>query len=205
MKDANADRKIVADNGEVSSEGVQPDEKKLLGARKATIKAVIKRQPPGYDWKRIWYFFFRQTSPIHRQDAKEKYWILWRELETAMYAKAIDLGFAKYSGFKEKTSEEVEKTIADFMLFLSKQPNEDPAKAKSFGNLLLYARILSKQPLQTLNRADNLNMMWRDITFIRSRLLTDPGVIADERLPAQLEYCRLEWCNLTLGLKLFYT
>ena len=177
-----------ADNGD----GAPQQHSDQLGGRD---KRISKRQTFRYAWARLWYFFFRQTSPVHRQDAKEKYWILWRELETAMYAKAIDLGFSSYSGFKDKTSQEVEKVISEFKIFSSNRSG-DLTKVQAFGNLLLYARILSKQPLPMLNKAETLNMMWRDITFVRSRLLTDAGVISDERLPAQLEYCRLEWSKV---------
>jgi hypothetical protein len=196
MKDQNTAILTEVEGGDLASEGVSTAERKWLDTRDLKDQAGSKRRPFRRDWKTIRYFFVRQTSPIHRQDAKEKYWILWRELETAMYEKAMELGFSEYSGFKEKTFTAVEQTIAAFRQFMTGRTG-DLAKAKTFGTLLLYARILSKQPLHLLNSADNLNMMWRDITFIRSRLLTDPGVIADERLPAQLEYCRLEWSKVS--------
>jgi hypothetical protein len=149
-------------------------------------------------FKKIVYFFIRQTSPVHRQDAKEKYWILWRELESAMYAKAIELNFHSYTGFTYKSPEEVDAKFHDFLHFLETNSSMVD-KAKTFGNLLLYAKILSKQPIDMLNKAEELNMMWRDITFVRSRLLTDNGVVPDERLPAQLEYCRLECAKICPG------
>jgi hypothetical protein len=91
---------------------------------------------------------------------------------------------------KEKNEDgEVEDLINAFLKVLeTKGCNE---KTKTFGNMLLSARVLSKQQLEMLNKADELNMMWRDITFVRSRLLTD-GIIPNERLAAHLEYCRLE-------------
>lgn len=148
--------------------------------------------------KNMGYFFIRQTSPVHRQDAKEKYWILWRELESAIHAKAIELKFYSFSGFIEKSPEEVDEKFIKFQQFLAQNP-DIADKAKIFGNLLLYAKILSKQPLNMLNKAEALNMMWRDITFVRSRLLTDDGVLPDEKLPAQLEYCRLECAKICPG------
>ena len=139
-------------------------------------------------FQKIWYLFSSQTSAIHRQEAREKYWILWRELEAAMFSRAIELNFS-FAGFTHKNPKEVEDLINSCLKILeSKGCNE---KTKTFGNLLLYARILSKQQLEMLNKADELNMMWRDITFVRSRLLTD-DIIPNERLAAHLEYCRLE-------------
>ena len=139
-------------------------------------------------FQKLWYFFFSQTSAIHRQEAREKYWILWRELEAAMFSRAIELNFS-FAGFTHKSPKEVEDLINAFLKVLeSKGCNE---KTRTFGNLLLYARILSKQQLEMLNKADELNMIWRDITFVRSRLLTD-DIIPNDRLAAHLEYCRLE-------------
>lgn len=138
--------------------------------------------------KKLWYFFFSETSAIHRHEAKEKYWILWRELESAMYSLSIELNF-EFAGFIHKNSKEVDELINKFLKrFKGENYN---GKKKTFGNLLLYARILSKQPLELLKSAEALNMMWRDITFVRSRLLTD-NIITNERLSAHLEYCRLE-------------
>jgi len=139
-------------------------------------------------FKKLWYFIFGQTSAIHRQEAKEKYWILWRELEAAMFYRAIELNFS-FTGFIHKNPKEVEDLINAYRKDLN--PKVCDRKTRIFGNLLLYARILSKQPLDMLNKADELNMMWRDVTFVRSRLLTD-DIISDERLSAHLEYCRLE-------------
>jgi len=34
-------------------------------------------------------------------------------------------------------------------------------------------------------------MIWRDITWVRTRLLTDK-IISDDKLPNHLEYCRIE-------------
>lgn len=141
--------------------------------------------------ERMWFFFFRQTSPIHRQDAKEKYWILWRDLEAAMHAKAVEIGFNSYKGLKNKTPDEVETILNNFHSF-SANSNPSDAGVRTFGSLLLYARILSRQPLGLLNKAAALNMMWRDITFLRSRMLMDADTIPDDRLPLQLEYCRME-------------
>jgi hypothetical protein len=161
-------------------------------------KATENDRTPRHFFKTIWYFFIRQTSPVHRQDAKEKYWILWRELESAMYAKAIELKFHSYTGFTNKSPEEVDEKFQDFLRFAETNSSMFE-KAKIFGNLLLYAKILSKQPIDMLNKAEALNMMWRDITFVRSRLLTDNGVIPNERLPAHLEYCRLECAKICPG------
>jgi len=144
-----------------------------------------------YTFHKIWYFFNRQTSPLHRRDAKEKYWILWRELEAAMHSRAIDMDFISFTGFKDKKPQEIDHKFLDFLEFLAENPHTKIRDIKIFLNLLLYAKILSKQKLGMLNNAEVLNLMWRDITFVRSRLLTD-GIIVDERLPAQLEYCRLE-------------
>lgn len=149
--------------------------------------------------EKAWYFFMRQTSPIHRQDAKEKYWILWRELEAAMHAKAIELEFTSYVGFKRKHEEEVEAVFERFLQHLNNRSG-DLDKARTFSNLLLYARILAKQPLDMLYKAEALNMMWRDITFVRSRLLADADIMPNERLTAQLEYCRLE-CSKVCGTR----
>ena len=143
-------------------------------------------------FKKAWYFLFSQTSAIHRQEAKEKYWILWRELEAAMFSRAIDLNFS-FTGFTHKNPEEVEYLISAFLEVLQSEGCNE--KTRTFGNLLLYSRILSKQQLELLNKADVLNMMWRDITFVRSRLLTD-HIIPDERLAAHLEYIRLECAKI---------
>jgi hypothetical protein len=163
-------------------EEIETIEKELIDTEPSKKRSFI------YSFQKAWYFFFSQTSAMHRQEAKEKYWILWRELESAMYSRAIELNFS-FTGFVNKKPKEVDGLIKAFLYkFKSLGCNE---KSRTFSNLLLYARILSKQPLDMLNKADELNMVWRDITFVRSRLLID-NIIPDERLSAHLEYCRLE-------------
>ena len=71
-------------------------------------------------FKKAWYFLFSQTSAIHRQEAKEKYWILWRELEAAMFSRAIDLNFS-FTGFTHKNPEEVEYLISAFLEVLQSE------------------------------------------------------------------------------------
>jgi hypothetical protein len=78
-----------------------------------------------------------------------------------------------------------------FHSFLSNNHNRDSSASKKLCNLLFYAKILSNQPLKILNKAEALNMIWRDITWVRTRLLTDK-IISDDKLPNHLEYCRIE-------------
>jgi hypothetical protein len=152
------------------------------------LKKALKKRKYIHAFKKIWYFFFSQTSAIHRQDAKEKYWILWRELESAVFSLAIELNFS-FKGFIHKNPKEIEDLINEFLTNVKADVCDE--KTRTFGNLLLYARILSKQPLEMLKKAEELNMMWRDITFVRSRLLTD-NIIPNERLSSHLEFCILE-------------
>ena len=143
-----------------------------------------------YVFQRIWYFFNRQTSPIYRQEAKEKYWILWREVEGAIYDTAQELDFNDVIINKKDDPKAFDQIREKFHAFLSNN-HKDIFSSKKFCNLLFYAKILSNQPLKMLNKAEALNMIWRDITWVRSRLLTD-NIISDDKLPNHLEYCRIE-------------
>ncbi len=184
---------LVSGEAGLQAEQIQP------ASRMWRYASMLKNKRYRRSWAKIWYFFIRQTSPIHRQDAKERYWILWRELEDAMYSKAMELNFSSFMGFQNKSPEDVEKVFSAFLGYLKDHPDNSEA-VKSFSRLLLYARILSWQPLGLLNKAEALNMMWRDITFVRSRLLLDTDITPDERLPAHLEYCRLE-CSRICSVK----
>ena len=143
-------------------------------------------------------FFFGRISSVHRHEAEERYWILWRELETAIFVEAgcLDIPF---NGI-EKDPYKFDDFYYDLLsqigeVFKKSAPAEDAGKRidakRKLENLLLYAKILSYQRSKITSRVNDLNMLWKDMTFIRSRLLTDE-IIPDDKLSSHLEFCRLE-------------
>lgn len=76
----------------------------------------------------------------------------------------------------------------------------DPSIRKGvdqFPRLLNYYKILLKDQSRLTRKYQNLNLLWRDMNFIRTRLLSD-RLIERDRVPHQLDFCRIEASNLGL-------
>lgn len=168
----------------------------------------------------LFFFYPGAVSKIHQEEAMEKYWILWRDVEILYNRKTDELGIdgsatlpqdprdvnecikenlkaieKGYAVQKEKGKPEPEsKTVKS-----DSEADEHKRKlleCKSHLKLLLYFyKILIKDRRKITRREGDLNILWRDITFIRTRMLTE-NIIAPHRLPFQLDYCRGEAVRL---------
>jgi hypothetical protein len=164
----------------------------------------------------IWFFFLPgAVSKVHQQEANEKYWILWRDVEMLFNTTADELGIegtrnllhdpTNVDGFVEKEIERIEKKSPSIVKGVdnNSQLNDSPDKEvennsqpkdsavkgrKKLKKLLYFYRILVKDRARLTRREGHLNILWRDITFIRTRMLTDK-IVPDEMLSFQLDYC----------------
>jgi hypothetical protein len=162
-----------------------------------------------------WLPLINNVSKIHALEAQERYWILRREIEMNLEntARAMDnldwryrsergLGIEQHIenlqkelGRKIKNLAEMEATGADESIDgASCKPPTDVR----FLRLLYYYKIILKNRTQLTRKYQDLNLLWRDMNFIRTRLLTD-GIIEVTRVPHQLDFCRIEARNLAMG------
>ncbi|MEA3467643.1 MAG: hypothetical protein U9R57_05390 [Thermodesulfobacteriota bacterium] len=152
----------------------------------------------------LFFFYPGAVSKIHQQEATEKYWILWRDVEI-LYSNTIEklkLGMP-VSLFRDP--KDVEGYVSEMMKEIearhdssgiTNKNNKLSVDGKANLKLLLYFyKILINDRKKLTRREGDLNILWRDLTFIRTRMLTE-GIIDCDRLPFQLDYCRAEAARL---------
>ncbi len=157
---------------------------------------------------------FGKVSKIHEQEARERYWILRRELETNIHDLVSKLDIKKFEIKMEKESvenyiERRKKIINDHLVkietknkskkncYSQKKINELKVTADKLIRLLSYYKILLKDKSNITRYENHLNLLWRDMTFIRTRLLTD-YIIPNEKLQHHLDFCRVEASHLNV-------
>ena len=159
--------------------------------------------------KKTW---FGKVSSIHAQEARERYWILRRELETNILDLATKL---ELKSFELNLDEE---SVEDYIEHLRNMIHNNLTKTKNIPNtffddqekiknqhktadklmrLLSYYKILLKDEAYITRHEIHLNLLWRDMTFIRTRLLTD-NIIPNEKLQHHLDFCRIEASQLNV-------
>ena len=155
-----------------------------------------------------------KVSSIHEQEARERYWILRRELETNIQDLVSKLDIKKFEIKIEKDSVEnyikKRKKIINDHLFKIETKNKSKknyynqkkikhikATADKLIRLLSYYKILLKDKGYITRQETHLNLLWRDMTFIRTRLLTD-YIISNEKLQHHLDFCRIEASKLNM-------
>ena len=173
-------------------------------------KAGFEDVSKGWRWP-----FLGNAAKIHLMEAKERYWILRREIEMHIDANARLLGIDNWR-FNGEKGFSVERHIAqvekDFQgkvenMLLSgtvvatgntnKLDGSIRKGIDQFPRLLIYYKILLKDQSRLTRKYQNLNLLWRDMNFIRTRLLSD-RLIERDRVPHQLDFCRIEAANLGL-------
>ncbi len=190
-----------ANEGQKSMDkGLQPPSS-CAGTRWQCFLDWIKRRG-----KKAFSFMFGKVSDVHLQDARERYWILWREVETALYSTASELELPM--GDPPGNTSEVESYVknrrneADGLLKKMRASeagtgDDDPKrkikkeKIEQFKRLLNYYKILLKDRELVTRREKHLSALWRDMTFIRIRLLTDRIIKAD-MMAMHMGFCREE-------------
>jgi hypothetical protein len=134
-----------------------------------------------------------KIAPIHEQEARQRYWILRRDIEMN-----IDNCLTKLGGDAEerellKQDRNVDAYIAELQKkFLNKiNPKSNNNKSEKVLKLLGYYKILLRYENVDCNKLNNVSMLWKDLTFIRTRMLSE-GIIDSDKLPYQLDFCRSE-------------
>lgn len=167
----------------------------------------------------IYYFFLPgAVSKVHQQEATEKYWILWRDVETIYNREVEKLGIEgaetlphdpkDVDGYVKSQIKlikgEVDKpSDLDKRAENSAEPTDLPEKLRrnqeqvqrNLRQVLYFYKILVMDRDRLTRREGHLNILWRDITFIRTRMLTDK-IFPPEKLPYLLDYCRGEAARL---------
>lgn len=171
-----------------------------------------ERSPFSKNWWAFWsrfadllfFFYPGAVSKIHQQEATEKYWILWRDVEILFSNNAEKLKIGEKVSLPHDPKDVEEYVRKEIIRIESKckQPeningNASQAdKYKSNLKLLLYFyKILIKDRKKLTRREGDLNILWRDLTFIRTRMLTEE-IIDRKSLPFHLDYCRGEAVRL---------
>ncbi|MBA3035504.1 MAG: hypothetical protein FP814_03325 [Desulfobacterium sp.] len=175
-------------------------------------KTYLERLNNAWNWFKkhffnIWFFFLPgAVSKVHQQEATEKYWILWRDVEI-LYNTEVNLLGKGAIGNLPRDPPDIDEFVKDAIEKIDEGPestgnggennsklNESRSKLKL---LLFFYKILVKDRSRLTRREGHLNMLWRDMTFIRTRMLTD-GISSHEKLPFQLDYCMGEAARIGL-------
>ena len=146
-----------------------------------------------------------KVSSVHAQEARERYWILRRELEINICNLVSKIGIKNFEIKRDEESAddyiEYRKNIIKNHLITIETENKSnkksgdgkkikflKEKADKLIRLLSYYNILLKDKEYITRYENHLNLLWRDMTFIRTRLLTD-FIIPDEKLQHHLDFC----------------
>ena len=140
-------------------------------------------------WIKFFNFLFRNVSIIHLQEAEGRYWILWREIEIAFTSLLSKLGIPA-EPIPKDDPKGIDKYIKEILAHLTEKSNKKEQKEK-LERLLFYCKILVKDKERLSRKGSNLSILWRDMTFIRIRLLTD-RIIEPSKLPLHLNFCQAE-------------
>lgn len=111
----------------------------------------------------------------------------------------IDNCFANLgSGVEERQKMKQSRTVDDYIAELQKNLLDKikgnpklKSKSERVLKLLIYYKILLRYKNVNSNRLDYLVMLWKDLTFVRTRMLSEQ-IIDPDMLPYQLDFCRSE-------------
>lgn len=148
--------------------------------------------------KRSW-FLLGKVSILHFQEAHERYWILWRDIEAELHKNAHHI---KDFTFREISSEETETTedINDYFAATIKKLKELNSSTGSNNEftekiicILPYYKILARDRQLLSTREKDLNTLWQDMNFVRIRLLNEVySKDSNFDLALYLDFCREE-------------
>ncbi|MGD2187072.1 MAG: hypothetical protein PVI71_13130 [Desulfobacterales bacterium] len=151
-----------------------------------------------------------KVARIHEQEARERYWILRRELEISIDDYSYEFGINDWR--YENESEKIDKHIRKLESRLERNAKRNSTELKkryqgekrlhahknAFKRLLNYYKILLKDKKIITRKLFHLNMLWRDMNFVRTRLLRE-DFKRHERIPYHLDFCRGEASNLAVS------
>lgn len=172
------------------------------------------REIKGYITDMYNFFLPGAVSKVHQQEATEKYWILWRDVETIFNCEVEKLGIEgtvtlphdpkDVDGYINTLIKQI-KDVVDKPPVIDKKAENSSKPTdltdnrrtyleqvqRTLRQVLYFYKILVMDRDRLTRREGHLNILWRDITFIRTRMLTDE-IIPHEKLPYLLDYCRGE-------------
>ncbi len=143
------------------------------------------RQIIDYFFNFCFFFFPGAVSKVHQQEATEKYWILWRDVEMRYNTEVERLLIKDEPGYLPHDPKDVDIFVENKIKKIEETTTNKGNKLKK---ILYFYKILIKDKTRLTRREGHLNMLWRDMTFIRTRMLTDE-IIPPEKLPFQLDFC----------------
>lgn len=160
----------------------------------------------------IFFFYPGAVSKVHQQEATEKYWILWRDVEILYNKHAGTLGINGTTSLPHDPKD-IESFVKCEIIRIEQKNREHHPSGKGISQsisnpdlaangqsnlklLLYFYKILIKDRKKLTRREGDLNILWRDLTFIRTRMLTTNGLLPPQQLPFQLDYCRGEAIRL---------
>lgn len=152
-----------------------------------------------YGFSRRFRFLLGKVSIIHYQEAHERYWILWRDIEAELQKNAHhikDFTFREISPKETKTPEDINDYFAATtkrLKELRSSTGSNDEFTEKIINVLPYYKILVRDRQLLSTREKDLNTLWQDMNFVRIRLLNevyskDPNF----DLALYLDFCREE-------------
>jgi hypothetical protein len=165
-----------------------------------------KKIPDLEDEKKI---KFGKVARFHEQEAKERYWILRRDIEIRISYCMAELGepFKKYDKDEDESVEKYIEKLQGKIYKISnnqKQPavNKKGSKLKNLNpshdetcklicKLLYYYKIILIDQHYISRQLSSITLLWRDMNFVRTRMLSE-YIIDPEKLPYQLDFCKSE-------------
>lgn len=135
-----------------------------------------------------------RVAPIHEQEARQRYWILRRDIEMSIDSYLTKLGGKADERQNIRAKSSIDAYISELKASISKKLRKKPhfkSSAEKALKLLGYYKILLIYKNVDSNRLGYLSMLWKDLTFIRTRMLSE-GIIDADKLVYQLDFCRSE-------------
>lgn len=154
-----------------------------------------------------WKNFFREkfrahagkVSSIHYQEAHERYWILWRDIETALHKNAHRIPHYDFKEIDQRNLETdgyIDKYFSRNIEELKRAKSSSDDEADNIDNIieiLPYYKIMARNRKRLSTRERDLNTLWQDMNYIRIRLLNEVYQKDDDfDLALHLDFCREE-------------
>jgi len=140
--------------------------------------------------------FTDRVSTVHLEEAHERYWILWRDIEAVLQENAHHLQFQFVYLAKNVARDEelIDRYFHDVETQLKSLPQDSQNRENCIDKILEvlpYYKLMAKDR-QLLNRsARDLSVLWQDMNFIRIRLLNQIYIKKPEfNLALYLDFCR---------------
>jgi hypothetical protein len=150
-------------------------------------------------FSRRFRFLLGKVSIVHFQEAHERYWILWRDIEAVLHKNAHHIKNFKFREIRMEDTETPEG-IADYfdatterLRGLNSSTDSENKFIEKIIDVLPYYKILAKDRQLLSTSEKDLNTLWQDMNFIRIRLLNEVySKDSDFDLALYLDFCREE-------------